>query len=180
MIRWSPIQYLSNQCNKCVNLMYHLLRKFLIFVFRILTVRDWKMLLDVARDLSTDRHQKSKKPLNHSMLSDKSPRKDKFDENSWNGPARKFLTFCQFADLLIGFFRKSMQKSSVFWPREPRKMIEINIFWTNSKWSYAKVFWAPSIMAQLMTSNAWIILKLFQNSKFTCRSNIWPNMTDPL
>ena len=62
--------------------MYQLLRKFLISVFRFLTVRDRKMLLVVARDLSTDRHQKSKKPLNHSMLIDKSPTKEKFDENS--------------------------------------------------------------------------------------------------
>ena len=53
------------------------------------------MFLVVLRDLSTERYQKGKKPLNHSILSDKSPRKDKFDENSWNGPARKFLTFCQ-------------------------------------------------------------------------------------
>ena len=172
MIRWSPKQYFSNQCNKCFNLMYHLLRIFPIFVFRILTVRDWKMFLVVLRDLSTERHQKGKKPLNHSILSDKSPRKDKFDENSWSGPARKFLTFCQFPDLLIGFFRKPMQKSSISRSREYRKMIEINIFWTNSKWSCAKVFWAPSIIAQLMTSYAWIILKLYQNSEFTCRSNI--------
>ena len=47
------------------------------------------MFLVVSRDLSTNRHQKGKKPLSQSMLSDKSPKKDKFGEN-WNGPARKF------------------------------------------------------------------------------------------
>jgi len=104
--------------------MYHLLRKFLIFDFRILTVRDWKMLLDVARDLSNDRHQKSKKPLNHSMLSDKSPKKDKFDENSWNGPARKFLTFCQFADLLIRFFENPCKRPLYLDPENPETWLK--------------------------------------------------------
>ena len=58
MIRWSPKQYFSNQCNKCFNLRSHLVRLFPIFLYRIMTVRDGKIIFAISRGLSTDKHQK--------------------------------------------------------------------------------------------------------------------------
>ena len=89
----------------------------------------------------------------------KSPLRKKFDLMSISWPSDRI--FC-----------KPMQNTSVFKPREPRKMIEINIFWTSSKWSLAKIFWTPSIMNPLMTSRAWFLPKLIENSEFRCRPNI--------
>ena len=54
MIRWSQKQYFCNQFNKCFNLRYHSVGLSPLFLFRIMTVKDWKMFLVVSRDLSFD------------------------------------------------------------------------------------------------------------------------------
>jgi len=130
------------------------------------------MFLVVSRDSSTDRHQKGKRRLSTFTLSDKSKRKNKFNQKSQNGPLRKKIDLMSISWPSDSIFCESMQQTSVFRPREPTKMIEINIFWTNSKWSLAKVFWTLSIMNPLMTSRAWFIPKLFENSDIRCRPNI--------
>ena len=101
MLRWLQKHYFCNECNKCFNLRYHLVRLLPIFLFRIMTVRDWKMFLPISRELSTDKHQQVIERLLDSMKSDKSPKIKNFNQNSPNGPPRKNLTLCQFPDLLI-------------------------------------------------------------------------------
>ena len=72
MIRWSQKQYFCNECNKCFNLRCHSVGLSPLFLFRIITVRDWKMFLVVSRDLSTDKQNKTHKCLRKSTGSDKS------------------------------------------------------------------------------------------------------------
>ena len=86
MIRWSQKQFICNKCNKCFNLRYHLVLLFPIFLFRIMTVRDWKMFLVVSRDSSTDKQNKRFRGLNISTLSDKSQKTKNFDHYCGNGP----------------------------------------------------------------------------------------------
>ena len=54
MISRSRNKYFWNQWNKCISLSYHIPRLFPIFLFRIMTVRDEKMLCAITRDSSTD------------------------------------------------------------------------------------------------------------------------------
>ena len=103
IIRWSQKQFICNKCNKCFNLRHHLVLLFPIFLFCIMTVRDWKMFLVVSRDSSTDKHQKGIEPLHNSTLSDKSGKTKNFNHYYPNGALRKILTLCQFPDLPIDF-----------------------------------------------------------------------------
>ena len=58
IVCWCKTQYFWNQCNKCFNLRSHLVRLFPIFLYRIMTVRDGKIIFAISRGLSTDKHQK--------------------------------------------------------------------------------------------------------------------------
>ena len=162
MTDWSQKQYFCNECNKCLNLRYHLVRLFPIFLFRITTVRDWKMFLPISRDLSTDKHQKVIERLSDCMLSDKSPKMKNSNQNSPNGPPRKNFDLMSISWPSDRVLWKSMHWTSVFWSREARKLIKMILFWSSSKWSLAKIFWKPSMNSKLMTSCAWIILKLLK------------------
>jgi len=162
MIRWLQKQYFCNVCNKCLNLRYRLVRLFPILLLHIMTVRDWKMFLPISRDLSTDKHQKVIERLSDSMMSNKSPKMKTSNQNSPNGPPRKNFDLMSISWPSDRLFWESTHWTSVFWSREARKMIEMILFWSSSKWSLAKIFWTPSMISKLMTSCAWIMLKLLK------------------
>ena len=71
MISESRNEYFWNRFSKCVSLSYHFPLLFQIFLIRIMTVRDEKMLLTMTRDSSTDKQQKLMWSLSDSTLSDK-------------------------------------------------------------------------------------------------------------
>ena len=77
-------------------------------ISKLVTMAVWyqKMLLNVSRDSSTDKQQRGIETLNNSTLSDKSQKMKNFHNSYRISPSRKFLTHCQFPDLLIEFCEK--------------------------------------------------------------------------
>ena len=91
---------------KCFNLRYNLDHLSLIFLFRIMTVRDVKMFLAVSHDSSTDKQKRGISPISHFTLSDKRIKAKNSNHYLPNETRKKFLTFCHFPDLLIEFCEK--------------------------------------------------------------------------
>ena len=71
-----------------------------------------------------------------------------------------------------------MHWTSVFWPKETKFLIKMEILWTRWKWGLANVFWTPILMYMWMTSFLWLTLELDEKSDFEWVSTIWGKMTD--
>ena len=134
MISESRNKYFWNQCSKCVSLSYHFPLLFQIFLIRIMTVRDEKMLLTMTRDSSTDKQQKLMWSLSDSTLSDKrvqnqnsnhkfsnETRSSNFDLMSISWPSDRVLW-------------ESMHVIHAFLHRNTRILIKTNFFRTGWQW----------------------------------------------